>query len=114
MMNIKVTKRSGSVENLALEKWQAQVAKICEGVSDVSQSMIEITSQPHFFDGITTREIDELTLRAIVDLIDAGSQRAARAAIRTLEGEFSRQVSSLCDELISLRVYVESALGFCR
>ena len=36
-MNIKVTKRSGSVEDLALEKWQAQVAKVCEGVSDVSQ-----------------------------------------------------------------------------
>jgi ribonucleoside-diphosphate reductase alpha chain len=69
-MNIKVTKRSGKTEDLALEKWQAQVAKICEGVSDVSQSMIEITSQPHFFDGITTREIDELTLRAVVDLID--------------------------------------------
>ena len=69
-MNIKVTKRSGKVVELNLEKWQAQVAKVCEGVSDVSQSMIEITSQPHFFDGITTREIDELTLRAIVDLID--------------------------------------------
>ena len=69
-MNIKVTKRSGKVVELQLEKWQAQVAKVCEGVSDVSQSMIEITSQPHFFDGITTREIDELTLRAIVDLID--------------------------------------------
>jgi ribonucleoside-diphosphate reductase alpha chain len=69
-MNIRVTKRSGKTEDLALEKWQAQVAKICEGVSDVSQSMIEITSQPHFFDGITTREIDELTLRAVVDLID--------------------------------------------
>ena len=60
-MNIKVTKRSGTVVELELEKWQAQVAKVCEGVSDVSQSMIEITSQPHFFDGITTREIDELT-----------------------------------------------------
>jgi len=69
-MNIKVTKRSGTVVELELEKWQAQVAKICEGVSDVSQSMIEITSQPHFFDGITTRDIDGLTLRAIVDLID--------------------------------------------
>ena len=69
-MNIKVTKRSGKIEDLALEKWQAQIAKVCEGVSDVSQSMIEITSQPHFYDGITTREIDELTLRAIVDLID--------------------------------------------
>ena len=32
--------------------------------------MIEIKSQPHFYDGISTREIDELTLRAIVDLID--------------------------------------------
>jgi ribonucleoside-diphosphate reductase alpha chain len=69
-MNIKVRKRSGKIEDLALEKWQAQIAKVCRGVSDVSQSMIEITSQPHFFDGITTREIDELTLRAIVDLID--------------------------------------------
>ena len=56
-MNIKVTKRSGKIVELNLEKWQAQVAKVCEGVSDVSQSMIEITSQPHFFDGITTREI---------------------------------------------------------
>lgn len=69
-MNIKVIKRSGKTEYLALEKWQAQVAKICQGVSDVSQSMIEITSQPHFYDGVTTREIDELTLRAVVNLID--------------------------------------------
>ena len=35
--------------------------------------MIEIRSQPHFYDGITTREIDEITLRAIVDLIDVTS-----------------------------------------
>jgi ribonucleoside-diphosphate reductase alpha chain len=32
--------------------------------------MIEIKAQPHFFDGITTSDIDEITLRAIVDLID--------------------------------------------
>jgi ribonucleoside-diphosphate reductase alpha chain len=32
--------------------------------------MIEIKAQPHFYDGITTAEIDEITLRAIVDLID--------------------------------------------
>ena len=69
-MKINVTKRSGQTEPLQLEKWQAQVAKICKSIADVSQSMIEIKAQPHFFDGITTREIDELTLRAIVDLID--------------------------------------------
>jgi ribonucleoside-diphosphate reductase alpha chain len=70
MTTIQVTKRSGLKEPLAVEKWQAQVTKVCSGIADVSQSMIEIKSQPHFYDGITTREIDEITLRAIVDLID--------------------------------------------
>jgi ribonucleoside-diphosphate reductase alpha chain len=69
-MIINVTKRSGKKEPLNLEKWQAQVAKICSGIADVSPSMIEIKSNPHFFDGITTSEIDNITLRAIVDLID--------------------------------------------
>lgn len=65
-----VTKRSGKKEPLMVEKWQAQIAKVCQGIADVSQSMIEIKASPHFFDGITTQEIDGTTLRAIVDLID--------------------------------------------
>ena len=73
MNKITVTKRSGNRELLAVEKWQAQVAKVCQGIADVSQSMIEIKAQPHFYDGMTTREIDEITLRAIVDLIDVES-----------------------------------------
>jgi ribonucleoside-diphosphate reductase alpha chain len=72
-MKLNVIKRSGAQEPLAVEKWQAQVAKICKGIADVSQSMIEIKAQPHFYDGITTRTIDEITLRAIVDLIDVES-----------------------------------------
>jgi ribonucleoside-diphosphate reductase alpha chain len=70
MTKITVIKRDGSKEPLTIEKWQAQVAKVCKGIADVSQSMIEIKSQPHFYDGITTEEIDEITLRAIVNLID--------------------------------------------
>ena len=69
-MKIHVIKRSGGKELLTIDKWQAQVAKICTGIADVSQSMVEIKAQPHFYDGITTREIDEITLRAIVDLIN--------------------------------------------
>ena len=69
-MSITVIKRNGSREPLAVEKWQAQVAKVCKGIADVSQSMIEIKAQPHFYDGITTEEIDGTTLRAIVNLID--------------------------------------------
>ena len=70
MTKITVIKRNGEREPLMIEKWQAQVAKVCKGIADVSQSMIEIKSQPHFYDGITTNEIDNITLRAIVDLID--------------------------------------------
>ena len=69
-MNITVIKRNGQKEPLLIEKWQAQVAKVCQGIADVSQSMIEIRTQLHFYDGITTKEIDGITLRAIVDLID--------------------------------------------
>lgn len=72
-MDITVFKRSGSKERLMLEKWQTQIAKVCVGISDVSQSMIEIKAQLHFYDGITTHEIDGITLRAIVDLIDVES-----------------------------------------
>ena len=73
MKQITVQKRSGRREPLALEKWQAQIAKVCAGIADVSQSMIEIKAQLHFYDGITTTEIDGITLRAIVDLIDVES-----------------------------------------
>jgi ribonucleoside-diphosphate reductase alpha chain len=69
-MIINVTKRSGKKEPLDLEKWQAQVSKVCKGIADVSTSMIEIKSQLHFYDGISTTQIDGITLRAIVDLID--------------------------------------------
>ena len=72
-MTITVVKRSGAREPLTIEKWQAQVSKICQGIADVSQSMVEIKAQLHFYDGITTTEIDGITLRAIVDLIDVES-----------------------------------------
>ena len=70
MSLIQVTKRSGISVPLDVSKWQGQIAKVCCGTADVSQSMIEIKAQPHFYDGISTREIDEITLRAIVNLID--------------------------------------------
>jgi ribonucleoside-diphosphate reductase alpha chain len=70
MKAITVLKRDGTREPLSLEKWQTQIAKVCSGIADVSQSMVEIKAQLHFYDGISTKDIDGITLRAIVDLID--------------------------------------------
>jgi ribonucleoside-diphosphate reductase alpha chain len=73
MATTTVVKRDGTRVPLDITKWQAQVAKVCAGIADVSQSMIEIKAQLHFYDGILTKEIDGITLRACVDLIDVES-----------------------------------------
>lgn len=65
-----VIKRDGSKVPFQIEKWQAQIAKVCEGVADVSPSMIEIAAQAHFYNGMTTRELDQIALRSMVNLID--------------------------------------------
>jgi tRNA modification GTPase len=57
-------------------------------------------------------KLDLTQAEAVVDLIDAGSQQAARAAVRTLDGEFSKYIEELLSELISLRIYIESSLDF--
>ena len=57
-------------------------------------------------------KLDLAQAEAIADLIDSGSEQAARSALRSLQGEFSRQVEQILQALIELRVYVEAALDF--
>ena len=56
--------------------------------------------------------MDLAQAEAIADLIDAGSREAAMAANRSLDGELSRRVRALLEELTQLRVFVEGALDF--
>jgi hypothetical protein len=48
MTQITVIKRNGRKEQLSLEKWQTQIAKVCAGIADVSQSMVEIKARCTF------------------------------------------------------------------
>jgi len=57
-------------------------------------------------------KMDLTQVEAVADLIDAGSEQAARGAIKTLQGQFSRRVTQLLEHLIELRVYVEAAIDF--
>jgi len=56
--------------------------------------------------------LDLAQAEAIADLIGAATEQAARAAQRSLEGAFSREVDDLSKSLIELRVWVEAALDF--
>lgn len=57
-------------------------------------------------------KLDLAQAEAIADLIDAGTAQAARAALRSLQGEFSRRVHLLVEALVHLRMYVEAAIDF--
>ena len=67
---ITVVKRSGERVPLDISKIQRQVYNACKNIDGVSPSMIEIKAQLQFHDGMTTETIDELLLKAMVDLID--------------------------------------------
>lgn len=57
-------------------------------------------------------KLDLAQAEAIADLIDSGTRQSARAAVRSLQGEFSHRVQTLLEALIALRVYVEAAIDF--
>lgn len=57
-------------------------------------------------------KLDLAQAEAVADLIAASTEAAARAAVRSLQGEFSQAVQALVESLIELRVYVESAIDF--
>jgi tRNA modification GTPase len=57
-------------------------------------------------------KLDLAQAEAIADLIEASSAQAARNALRSLQGAFSRHVHHLTEQLIGLRIYVEAAIDF--
>ena len=57
-------------------------------------------------------KLDLAQAEAIADLIDAGSKEAVRAAMRSLQGEFSNMVRGLTEAIVDLRTYVEAAIDF--
>jgi tRNA modification GTPase len=57
-------------------------------------------------------KIDLAQAEAIADLISASSETAAKLAMRSLQGEFSKKITELADKIIYLRLYVEAAIDF--
>jgi tRNA modification GTPase len=57
-------------------------------------------------------KIDIAQAEAIADLIDAGTTAAARAAVRSMQGEFSGRIHALQAQITELRTLVEAAIDF--
>ena len=57
-------------------------------------------------------KLDLAQAESVADLIEASTAAAARSAVRSLTGSFSREVQGLCERLIDLRMLVEATLDF--
>ena len=83
--DIKVHKRNGSIEGLNLEKIHRMVIDACEGLgSGVSASQVEMNSGLQFYDGIETKDIQEILVRSASDLIDLEHHNYQYVAARLL------------------------------
>ena len=91
--DIKVVKRDGSTEHLNLEKVHAMTVEACEGLgSGVSASQIEMNSGLQFYDGIETKDIQEILVRSASDLISLEQPNYQFAAARLLLYGLRKQV----------------------
>ena len=81
---INVTKREGTKTPLDLNKVHKMVELACEGLAGVSESAVEINSGLQFFDGITTKDIQEILIRSANDLISLDHPNYQYVAARLL------------------------------
>ena len=91
--SIKVKKRGGAVEALNLDKIHKMVEEACEGLgSGVSASQVEMNSGLQFFDGIETKDIQEILVRSASDLISLENPNYQFVAARLLLFSIRKQV----------------------
>ena len=81
---IKVVKRNGDTTDLNLEKVHKMVEHACKGLAGVSESAVEMNSGLQFFDGITTKDIQEILIRSANDLISLENPNYQFVAARLL------------------------------
>ena len=91
--DIKVRKRNGALTPLNLDKVHMIVEEACEGLGGgVSASQIEMSSGLQFFDGIETKDIQEILIRSASDLISLETPNYQYAAARLLLYAVRKQV----------------------
>ena len=89
---IKVVKRDGKTEPLNLDKIHTMVEHACTGLAGVSESQVEMNAGLQFFDGIETKDIQEILIRSANDLISMEAPNYQFVAARLLLFSLRKQV----------------------
>ena len=88
---IKVQKRDGKLEILDINKIHFVVEEACEGLTGVSSSQIEMNANIQFYDGMTTKDIQNVLVRSANDLISLEAPNYQFAAARLLSYDVRKE-----------------------
>ena len=89
---IHIVKRNGNKEAINIDKIHKVVMHACEGLAGVSASQIEMNANIQFYDGMSTKEIQEILVRSANDLISLDSPNYQYAAARLLTYSLYKEV----------------------
>lgn len=106
----KVVKRNGTIEHLDLEKMHRMVNEACGGLSGVSASQVEMTSGIQFYDGISTKEIQEILIKSAADLISLEHPNYQYVAARLLLFSIRKQIYTKIRDLPTLFDHIQSCI----
>ena len=88
---IQIKKRDGRLEPLDIDKIHFVVEEACEGLSGVSSSQIEINANIQFYDGMTTKEVQQILVRSANDLISLEAPQLSHAPRRLLSYDVRKE-----------------------
>jgi len=91
---MQVTKRSGAREPVDLNKIVRAVSRCCEGLADAEPMRVALKTIAGLYDGATTRELDELSIRTAASFI-AEEPEYSKVAARLLAGYIDKEVQGL-------------------
>lgn len=99
MSNIQVIKRNGQKEDIDLEKLHKVVFYACRDINGVSPSEVEIKSSLHFYNGITSDDIQETLIKSASELISEDAPNYQWVAGRLIVYHLRKQVYGSFDPM---------------
>jgi ribonucleoside-diphosphate reductase alpha chain len=105
---IKVQKRDGKQEILDINKIHFVVEEACEGLSGVSSSQIEMNANIQFYDGMTTKDIQNVLVRSANDLISLEAPNYQFAAARLLSYDVRKEAHGQYEYIPLLKLIVRN------
>jgi ribonucleoside-diphosphate reductase alpha chain len=91
---MRVTKRSATHEPIDVNKIVRAVTRCCEGIPDVDPMRVALKTIAGLYDGATTRELDELSIRTASTFMAEEPAYSKLAARQEMTNFFERRVSS--------------------